>query len=133
MIPAGLDVMLKSAKVGVILAGADKRIMARGRPAPSWLKSALVTHQSEIRPLLLPTNPKDWPPEWRELLDERIEIDRKVYDLTHEAASFVSEAWFRLAHARLVANSPPPGEPWADLALDDVVAVVLEDHQPVVA
>jgi hypothetical protein len=107
--------------------------MARGRPAPGWLRQKLEEHRREIEPLLLPPPLDAWPPEWCELLDQRIEIDREVYDLTHEAAAFVSEAWIRLAHARLAANSPPPGQPWADLALEDLVAVVLEDHQSVVA
>ena len=109
------------------------RTLARGRTAPGWLRQKLEAHRREIGPLLLPPSLDAWPTEWRELLDERIEVDREVYDLTHETAAFVSEAWIRLAHARYIANSPPPGQPWADLVLDDLVAVVLEDHQPVVA
>ena len=128
-VACAVSLLRRAAREGVLLGSTGDRTQAVYRPPPPDLASELRASKNAVQPLLLPTLSRDWPLEWRELLDERIEIDRKVYNLTHEAAAFVSEAWFRLAHARIVANSPPPGEPWADLVLDDLLLATEKDHR----
>lgn len=124
-----LDLVRRAARAGVLLGAAGDRLQAVNRAPSQSLAAELRRNKIALLPLLLPTNPQDWPVDWRDLLAQRVVVDQEVYELTCEAAAFVSEGWIRLAHARLAANSPPLGEPWADLALDDLMLAAMKDHR----
>ena len=129
---AAAEIVMAAARVGILLAHDRGRVWAQPNP-PAQMAAEIGTHRADLLPLLLPASCADWPKQWRDLFEERRDLDQRHYDLTPEAAGFVAEGWVRLAYARWVAGHPPAGGPWADLAVDDLLLVVSDSRAEGVA